>query len=105
MAPAGGGTASPSVSLSTFGPPFAVVAVARTMLLPAFRFAVMLAVCQVSHVPVPGNARFCATRVPLTVMSIGRLVVVPLANRKVREGEPPAAAVTVHSTELPATLS
>src|SRR5437870_3289600 len=49
MAPDGGGAASPTVSRSTFGPPFAVTAVARTVLTPAFRLTVMVAVCQASQ--------------------------------------------------------
>ena len=64
---------------STFGPPLAVVAVARTLLVPASRRAWNVASCQVSQLLVKVNASSSLTNVPLTVMSMGRLAVVPLA--------------------------
>jgi hypothetical protein len=67
---------------STLGPPSAVVAVARTVLTPAFRVTLSWASAQVSQVPVPG--KFRAWAVALTVMAIGRLAVVPLAYLSVR---------------------
>src|SRR6266536_3076859 len=88
----------PMRSRSTLGPPFAVVAVARIVFDPALTAAVMDFVCQVSQLPVPGKDSSSATSVPLTVMSIGRLVVVPLANRKARVAVPAVAALTVHRT-------
>src|SRR6266511_3594587 len=89
--------AAPTVSLSTFGPPLEVVAVARILLVPLIRSPLTDNVCQVSQVPVPGNVRLAIT-VPLTAMSIGRAVVVPLANRKVSPTVAAAVAGTVHST-------
>jgi hypothetical protein len=90
------GAPTSTVSLSTLGPPLAVVAVARTVFAPGFSVAV--AVCQVSHEPVPGKAGPATAGAPLTVMSIGRFVVVPLANRNASVAVPAAGAVTVHST-------
>src|SRR5262245_818197 len=80
---------------SRLGAPVAVVEVARTVLDPAFRFAVTVTVCQVSHAPVAGKAGV-ATVVPLTAMAVGRAAVVPLAYRKVSNAGPAAAAVTVN---------
>jgi hypothetical protein len=57
----------------------AVVAVARTVLPPAFRVAVTVTSAQVSQFPVGLNASPAETTVPFTRMSIGRLTVVPLA--------------------------
>src|SRR3954463_9048712 len=77
-----GGTVSPGTptsSLSTLGPPLAVVAVARIRLVPADRPTVNVTVCQVSQVPVLGNDSALRTSVPLTVMSIGRSTLAPLA--------------------------
>src|SRR5688500_16512035 len=50
-----GGVVAPSttVSRSRFGPPFAVVAVARMVLAPARRAVVTVASCQVVQAPVP----------------------------------------------------
>jgi hypothetical protein len=45
-----------TVSRSTFGPPFAVVAVARTLLAPATRVTVAAFSCQVVQAPVPAKA-------------------------------------------------
>src|SRR6266540_1821814 len=87
-----------TASLSTFGPPLAVVAVARIVLEPAFKLAVAVAVCQVVQEPVPGNASSSATSAPLTLMSIGRFVVAPLAKPNASVAVPAAAAFTVHST-------
>src|SRR6266511_1608106 len=56
---------------STFGPPLAVVAVARTFLVPASRRAWNVASCQVSQLLVKVNASSSLTNVPLTVMSMG----------------------------------
>jgi hypothetical protein len=69
----------PTVRLSRLGPPLAVVAVTRILLLPAVRGALTVLVCQVSQLPVAGKETSVAAAVPLTEMSIGRLVVVPLA--------------------------
>ncbi len=55
---------------------------ARTVLLPAARVTVTVALAQVSQEPVPGKSRVPAAA-PLTVRVIGRLVVLPLAYRKV----------------------
>jgi hypothetical protein len=49
------------------------------VLVPALSAALSVAVCQVSQVPVPLNATPLATTAPLTLMSIGRLTVEPLA--------------------------
>src|SRR5436309_2783035 len=84
------------VSLSRLGPPPAVVAVARTVLLPAFNDAVMLTSAQVSQLAVGSNARLAAITVPSTLMSAGRLVVVPLAYRIPKVAVPALAALTVH---------
>ncbi|OLB65891.1 MAG: hypothetical protein AUI10_04990 [Actinobacteria bacterium 13_2_20CM_2_72_6] len=96
--------ATEASSQSTFGPPLAVVAVARTLLSPAFTAAVIVTVCQVSQLPVPGNDCDALTTCPLTLMLIGRSTVVPLATRSPSVAVPPAVALTVHSTKLPLTL-
>src|SRR5690348_12674411 len=61
---------TPAVSLSTLGPPLAVVAVARIVLAPAESPTVNVTVCQVSQLPVLGNDSALRTSVPLTEMSI-----------------------------------
>ena len=76
----------------------AVVAVARIVLAPAFRFIVIVLVCQVSQLPVPPKANSSATSAPLTVTSMGRLVVVPLAYLNATVAVPAEAALTVHCT-------
>jgi hypothetical protein len=58
----------------------------------------------VSQLPVPLNARPAATTVPLTLMSIGRFVVVPLAYRMASVAAPASGTLTVHSTKLPVTF-
>src|SRR2546423_446134 len=70
---------APTVSLSTFGPPLAVVAVARIVLLPAFSVTVMVAAGQVSQFAVAGNETPPMASEPLTLMSRGRSAVLPLA--------------------------
>jgi hypothetical protein len=87
-----------AVSLSTFGPPVAAVAVARTRFVPALTFAEKLASCQVVQAPVPGKASAGLTVVPLTEIRIGRLAVVPLAYRIWNATLPAVSAVTDHST-------
>ena len=57
-----------------------------------------LTVDQFGHAPVPGNARSSRASTPFTARSIGRLVVVPLANRTVTVAGPAVAAFTVNST-------
>src|SRR5215211_4904411 len=64
--------ATPALSRSRFGPPLAVVAVARILLAPAARLALMVTVCQVVQAPVPGKARPGLTRLPSIAMSSGR---------------------------------
>jgi hypothetical protein len=88
----------PTCSRSRLGPPFAVVAVTRMVLAPATRVALTVLSCQLLHAPVPGKLRPPAASVPLTVTSMGRSVVVPLANRNTRAAGPVAAAVTANST-------
>src|SRR5438552_14420627 len=89
---------------SRFGPPFAVVAVARILLLPMATGAVTVFVAQVSQLAVAGNDTAVATVLPLIAMSIGRSTVVPLAYRNERVALPAADALTVNSTEPPVTL-
>jgi len=89
---------TPTLSASRFGPPAAVLAVARIVLLPAFSGALMVTVCQVDQAPVGGKASSSETSVPLTVMSIGRFTAEPLAYRKPRLTLPAAGAPTVNST-------
>src|SRR5207247_2372012 len=91
-------------SRSRLGPPLAVVAVARTVLPPAVRVVVTVTSAQVSQLAVGLNATPAATRVPLTVISIGRLAVDPLAWRTDSFAVPALAALTVHCTYEPATL-
>ena len=87
-----------------FGPPFTVVAVARIVFRPATNGTVNVASCQVVHAPVPG--KLTATGAPpLTLMSSGRLVVVPFANRNVSAVLPGDAAATANSTYPPTALS
>jgi hypothetical protein len=64
---------------SALGPPFAVVAVILIVLDPASRLTVIALSAQVSQLVVLSKATPEATTVPLTAMSIGRLVVVPFA--------------------------
>src|SRR6266487_6713984 len=87
----------PTVILSRFGPPFAVVAVSRIRFVPALRVAVKVVIAHVSQLPVLGNDGVAA-RTPSTVTFMGRLVVVPLEYRTVTGTAPAAAAVTAHST-------
>jgi hypothetical protein len=87
-----------TVTRSTFGPPVAVTAVARIVLVPAVTFTLIEAVCQAVHAPVPAKGTSSPASVPLTVMSIARLAVVPLANRKVSVAAPASDAVTDHWT-------
>ena len=81
-----------------------MVAVAFTVLVPAFTEAVMDFDAHVSQLAVGGKDSAAATGDPLTVMSIGRSVVTPLAYRKVRVAVPADRALIVHCTELPTTL-
>src|SRR5262245_10150668 len=97
-------TGAPTASLSRLGPPLAVVAVALTVLLPAFSWPLTVWVVQVVQAPVPGNDWLAATEVPLTVMFIGRSTVVPLAYRNSSEAGPVTAEFTVNSTYDPVTL-
>lgn len=69
---------SSSVRESRLARPFAVVAVARTVLAPAESGALTVWIIQFVQEPVPGNWSVVAT-VPLIVIVAGRLVVVPLA--------------------------
>jgi hypothetical protein len=85
------------------GPPFAVVAVARTVWAPAERVVVTVVVVQVVQAPVPAKDGV-DTVAPSTAMVIGRLVVVPLAKRKTRDALPAVPAVTDHSTQEPTSL-
>src|SRR5947209_20188995 len=89
---------------STLGPPSAVMAVALILLLPALTGTVKVLLCQVSQVPVLMKEAPGDTVVPLTEMSIGRSVVVPLANRRTTVASPAVGALTVNSTKLPAAL-
>src|SRR3954464_12125579 len=83
--PVGGGSvvAPSTLSESRFGPPLAVVAVARMMLSPAVSDAVTFFVCHVAPHPAAAKATSDSAAVPLTVTVKGRFVVVPLASRKV----------------------
>src|SRR5437763_266953 len=94
----------PTVSLSTFGPPLAVVAVARILLVPALRPIENVLSAHVSQLPVPGNDTPACTSVPLTLMSMGRSAVEPLAYRNESLVVPADETFTVHWTELPATF-
>jgi hypothetical protein len=73
-----------------------VVPVTRTVLLPALSVAVTVLLAQVSQLAVPPNDTAAATTAPLTAMSAGRAVVVPLAYRMVSVAVPSAGAFTVH---------
>src|SRR6266511_1865352 len=75
----------PTLRRSTLGPPFTVVAVSRTMMVPAVSAALTVTSCQVLHAPVGLNAVAGATALPL-------------AWRMVRLAVPASAAMTVHST-------
>src|SRR5687768_16083752 len=74
----GPGASPPAVSESMFARPSAVVAVSRTVLAPAFSVAWTVTALQLGHAPVPGKLGE-ATTIPLTAMSAGRAVLVPLA--------------------------
>ena len=82
----------------------ALVAVARTLFVPALSLPVTVNVLQVSQLPVGPNGAPIATAVPLTVTVIGRVLVAPLAYRNARPTVPALAALTVNSTYPPATL-
>ena len=72
----------PPVSMvreSMLAPPPGVVAVARMVLVPGLRVVVMVVVVQVVQAPVGVKGCSSAVRVPLMVMSAGRLSVTPLA--------------------------
>src|SRR5262245_25003473 len=73
-------TGQETVSLSRLGPPAAVVAVGRSRLVPVVSDTVTSVVLHVSQFAVGANDGV-ATSAPLTVTSIGRLAVVPLAKR------------------------
>src|SRR5205823_3135081 len=80
---------------SRLGPPLDVVAVRRIVLLPALSATGSITSSQLSQVAVPGNDCPLRTVVPLTVMSIGRSVVVPFAYRTVRVVVAAVAELTV----------
>jgi hypothetical protein len=94
-----GGVTTPSstVSESRFGPPSAVLEVARMVFAPATSVACTETVAHVSHVPVLVNDRAEATTAPLTVIVIGRSAVVPLAYRQVSVASPAVEAGTLSS--------
>lgn len=71
--------------------------------LPAFTATVNVFVTHVVHAPVPSNV-VPATRVPLTRMSGGRAVVVPLANRTPSVAVPAVGALTVNWAFAPTAL-
>src|SRR2546430_8832657 len=88
--------------LSRFGPPAAVVGVARMVFRPGLSATTRVRVSQSVHAGVLPNARSWATRTPLTVMSMGRLTVVALAYQRFRvTGTRRGAARIVHSTYPP----
>src|SRR5689334_20426368 len=74
------------------------------VLVPALRLAVTVAEVQVSQLPVLGKVWAAATVVPLTMMSMGRSVVVPLAYRMVRVAGPAVSACTVICAAAPMAL-
>src|SRR5438034_331199 len=86
----------PTRSRSTFGPPLAVVAVTRIVLVPAVTGVVSVLLAQVSQLAVGLKARLAETTVPFTATSAGRLVVVPLAYRITIVPVPAIGALTVH---------
>src|ERR1044072_9905264 len=96
---------SSTVSESTFGPRLAVVAVARTVFVPATSEACTVTVRQVVHAPVPGKDRPVAMVVPLREMLIGRSTVVPLAYRRISRTWRACGESVAHSTDEPVTLS
>ena len=65
-------------TLSKFGPPVLVLACTRTVLLPARREVVIVAVFQVVHPPVTLNATL-PMATPLTIMAAWRALELPLA--------------------------
>ncbi len=71
--------AASTVSLSRLGPPTGVVAVARILLPPAARSALIVFVAQVVQFAVGGKDTFGATTLPPIEMSMGRSAPVPLA--------------------------
>ena len=101
----GGGAVPPSVTVSEsrFGPPVALVPVARTLLVPAASGALTSTVFHVAQSPVGAKLTDC-TVVPLTATSTGRADVLPLAYRKVSVALPACAAETENSTKPPAAL-
>src|SRR4051812_39996805 len=88
--------AASRLTRSRLGPPLAVAAVARILLEPAFSGTFTVLVAQVFQSAVAGKETAEATTVPLTEMSIGRSVDVPLANRRVAEAVAAVAAFTVN---------
>ncbi len=71
--------AVPTLMRSRLGPPFAVVAVARILSVPAVSGTFTVFVAQVFQSAVAGKETAGATTVPLTEMSNGRSTAVPLA--------------------------
>src|SRR6266545_4332338 len=67
-------------SRSRLGPPSAVVAVARTGLVPTARVAGTDTVCQVSQLPVGAKETPAATSAPLAVVAVARTLLVPAAS-------------------------
>src|SRR5262245_6956917 len=95
----------PTVRLSRLGQPFAVVAVTRMVLLPAFSDAVIVRAAQVSQSAVGPNDTPLATVLPLIEMSAGRSTVVPLEYRKVNDDDPAVSAGTGQVWDGPTAFS
>src|SRR5258706_10325720 len=86
------------------GPPSADVLTSRTVLDPLLSRVVTVALAQVSQLPVLAKERAGCTTLPLTMMSIGRAVAVPLAYRMVRLASLVDGAFTVICAAEPAAL-
>src|SRR5438874_1396136 len=101
-----GETAAKSTSTkSRLALPALVVAEIRIVFEPAFTVAVTDFVVQVSQLAVGSNGAAAAITVPSTLMSAGRLAVVPLAYRIPTVAVPALAALTAHCRQLPTALS
>src|SRR2546430_7506744 len=95
-----GGAAQPVASQSTFGPPAAPVAVARTVLVPAWKVALTVPAAQVFQLPVTPPARVPAVA-PLAVMVTGRAAGEPFADPALGVAGPPGGGVAVPANEHP----
>src|SRR4051794_22563904 len=101
--PAGGWLSLVTSMLSMLGRPAGAGGLNRTVLSPAGTDNVRVLDVHAVQVPVLSNDTDCTVE-PLTITSVGRTVVVPLANRTTTVAVPDADAATVNCAAAPAAL-